>query len=897
MSEITERLKVAIADRYLIERELGQGGMATVYLAHDAKHDRKVALKVLRPELAAVIGAERFLQEIKVTANLQHSHILPLYDSGAAEGFLYYVMPYVEGETLRTKLAKEKQLGVDEAITLTRAVAGALEHAHKQGVIHRDIKPENILLRDGDPLIADFGIALAVSHAGGNRLTETGLSIGTPHYMSPEQAMGDRELDARSDVYSLAAMLYEMLTGDPPYTGSTAQAIVAKVLTEKAPWVTSLRDTVPEHVSATIAKALAKLPADRFHSAAQFADALVAPGPVVVPGTRVAPASVVPARARLVGRAGWVVAAGLALVAGWLALRPAHPAPVQRYGLALPASQTPEEGFPVLPSPDGSRIVYVGPSSEGVQLWVKARDQYEATPLPGTVGVTNFTWSPDGQWIAFSLAGQLMKIPIVGGAAIPLADTASGNPGIAWLDDGTIVYLQTGGTVLRRVPSTGGPSAVAFDAQAQVRWPSPLPDGHGILFTRCVSMPSCDIWQLDLGTGKAHSVLAGGVLGLFAPTGHLVYVRRDGAAFAVPFDVGSGSVSGSAIPVLDSVLVVNDIYPVLGVSPSGTLVMQRGAALSLLQRYQMIWVDPQGHETPLDTTWTLRFISFGGNAGWALSPDGSRLAIGLATEAGDDIWVKQLPHGAVSRVSYDSAAEYRPRWMPDGRRVMFESNRPGEGAGGLYVRAANGTGADSLIRRATGGVYEGAWSPDAKWLVFRTGGTLGQVGGRDIVGIRPGVDSAPVPVVVTPYDEEAIAISPDGRWLAYESNETGRTEVFLRSFPKTDAGKWQVSNGGGVAPLWAKNGRQLFYVSGNRDMMAVTVAAGADPQLGESRVLFHMRDEWYLQDREFYTPYDVAPDGRFLMARSITPGSSAQAVLIVVDNWFSELRARVTGGR
>ena len=274
MAHVTDQLNTALADRYRIERELGQGGMAMVYLARDVKHDRKVALKILRPELAAVIGAERFLNEIKVTANLQHPHILPLHDSGEAGSFLYYVMPYVEGQTLREKISHEKQLGVDDAIAIARAVASALDYAHRQGVIHRDIKPENILLHDGQALIADFGIALAVSHAGGNRLTETGLSIGTPHYMSPEQAMGDRELDARSDVYSLGAMLYEMLAGDPPYTGSTAQAIVAKVITEKAPLVTAARDTVPGHVAAAIAKALSKLPADRFRSAADFADAL-----------------------------------------------------------------------------------------------------------------------------------------------------------------------------------------------------------------------------------------------------------------------------------------------------------------------------------------------------------------------------------------------------------------------------------------------------------------------------------------------------------------------------------------------------------------------------------------------------------------------------------------------
>jgi eukaryotic-like serine/threonine-protein kinase len=893
MTEITERLKVAIADRYRIEHELGQGGMATVYLAHDLKHDRKVALKLLRPELAAVIGAERFLQEIKVTANLQHSHILPLYDSGAAEGFLYYVMPYVAGETLRTKLAREKQLGVDEAIALTRAVAAALEHAHRQGVIHRDIKPENILLRDGDPLIADFGIALAVSHAGGHRLTETGLSIGTPHYMSPEQAMGDRDLDARSDVYSLAATLYEMLTGDPPYTGSTAQAIVAKVLTEKAPPVTLARDTVPDHASAAIAKALTRLPADRFPSAGAFADALVTPGFVPAAATRAAPAAVPAARPGWRAHAGWGVAVVLAVITGWMILRPAPPAPVTRYGLHLPPGQAPEPGRPALPSPDGSRIAYVGPAANGVQLWVKVRDQYHATPLAGTAGVTNFTWSPDGQWIAFTLAGRVAKVPIVGGAAIPLADTASGDLGLAWLDDGTIVYLQSGGTILRRVPDTGGPSARIYAGQAPLRMVTALPDGRGVLFTRCTAIPNCDLWAFDTRADSARQMMAGPVLGLYAPTGHLVYVRNDGAAFAVPFDLGRLEVRGSPVPVLDSVMVVGDLYPLLGIAPSGTLVMRQGAAFSLLQRYQMVWVDRQGRETPIDTTWTVRFVSFGGNAGWALSPDGRQLAIGLATDAGDDIWVKQLPRGPVSRVSYDSASEYRPRWMPDGRRVMFGSNRPGELGGALYARPANGTGADSLVVAADGGIYEGAWSPDGAWLVFRTGGILAQVGGRDIVGIRPGVDTAPVPLIATPYDEEAFAISPDGRWIAYESNETGRTEVFLRSFPNTETIKRQVSNGGGVAPLWSKDGRELFYVNGNRDMVAVTLGAGSDPRPGEGRVLFHMRDEWYLEPQEYYTPYDVAADGRFLMAKNITPATMTRAPLIVVDNWFAELRARV----
>jgi serine/threonine-protein kinase len=367
MTEQTEQLKTALADRYVIERELGAGGMAVVYLANDIKHDRKVALKVLRPELAAVIGAERFLAEIKVTANLQHPHILPLHDSGEADTFLYYVMPYVEGETLRNKLDREKQLGIEEAVEISCNVAAALDYAHRHDVVHRDIKPENILLHDGQPMVADFGIALAVSHAGGTRLTETGLSVGTPHYMSPEQAMGDRELDARSDVYSLGAMLYEMLVGEPPYTGPTAQAIVAKVITEKPALVTAARPTTPPHVAASIDKSLQKLPADRFSSAAQFAEALVSPGAAllmtVTPGVRADATAGRTRGSRSPTSIATVAIAGLAIAAaalGWL--RPV-PRPVTRFAIALPEDQALDGATPnqhIALSPDGTQLVYVG---------------------------------------------------------------------------------------------------------------------------------------------------------------------------------------------------------------------------------------------------------------------------------------------------------------------------------------------------------------------------------------------------------------------------------------------------------------------------------------------------------------------------------------------------------
>ncbi|MFI5210982.1 MAG: serine/threonine-protein kinase, partial [Gemmatimonadales bacterium] len=286
MTSGNERLAAALADRYRIDRELGQGGMATVYLAHDFKHDRQVAIKVLRPELAAVIGAERFLSEIKTTANLQHPHILPLHDSGEADSFLFYVMPYVEGESLRDRLHREKQLPIADAVRIATEVASALDYAHRHNVVHRDIKPENILLHDSSALVADFGIALAASKAGGTRMTETGMSLGTPTYMSPEQAMGEREITPRSDVYALGCVTYEMLVGEPPFSGPTAQAIVAKVMTAEPAGLTGQRKSIPPQVEAAVFTALEKLPADRFASAAEFAEALQGRGGVLAPRGR-----------------------------------------------------------------------------------------------------------------------------------------------------------------------------------------------------------------------------------------------------------------------------------------------------------------------------------------------------------------------------------------------------------------------------------------------------------------------------------------------------------------------------------------------------------------------------------------------------------------------------------
>src|SRR5688572_17895579 len=342
MSTVAERLATALGDRYRIERELGQGGMATVYLAEDLKHKRKVALKVLKPELAAVLGADRFVQEITTTASLQHPHILPLFDSGTADGFLFYVMPFIQGETLREKLNRETQLGVDEAVRITTDVADALQYAHEQGVIHRDIKPENILLANGRPMVADFGIALAVSAAAGGRMTETGLSLGTPHYMSPEQATADKDLTGRSDIYSMGSALYEMLTGNPPHVGASAQQIIMKIIADTPRPVTELRRAVPPNVAAAVAKSIEKLPADRFETARAFAEALKNPSFTTATAFTASGAAA----------GGWKQRAAIPLAftsiallvaAGWGWLRAEPVAPVARFDLD-PGVATPTPG-------------------------------------------------------------------------------------------------------------------------------------------------------------------------------------------------------------------------------------------------------------------------------------------------------------------------------------------------------------------------------------------------------------------------------------------------------------------------------------------------------------------------------------------------------------------------
>jgi serine/threonine-protein kinase len=893
-----QRLSAALADRYVIERELGAGGMAMVYLAHDVRHDRKVALKVLRPELSAILGAERFLHEIKTTANLQHPHILSLFDSGEADGLVYYVMPYVEGESLRDRLAREKQLPVEDAVRIAREVADALQYAHEHGIVHRDIKPENILLHGGHAMVADFGIALAASRSeGSTRMTETGMSLGTPHYMSPEQSMGEREITPRSDIYALGCVLYEMLAGEPPFTGPTAQAIIARVMTEQPRSLALQRHTIPPQLEAVVVRALEKLPADRFASAAAFGEALANPAGFALTATGMQAAAAGPSRRDWRSRLA-LPAIGVALVmtalAAWALLRQPPEAPVSRYGLALPSAQAPLFNRQVAMAPDGSYLVYLGPSPAGPfipQLWLKPRDSDQASPLPGTVGAQSATFSPDGRWIAFgAIGGVLKKLQIGGGAAIRLADSMATSVAPAWLDDGTIIYVQVPSRGLRRIAEGGGSATWVWPADSGVvREVSALPGTRGILLSRC-ALGNCtdrNVWVLDLRSGTARQVVAGGFAARYLPTGHVLFVRSDGAALVIPFNLRTLEPRGSSVAVLDSVAINANVTAELDVSRSGTLVMLRDAA-GLDVQHHLVWVDRAGREAPQDMGGPLTLTSIG-NGGWAISPDGRRLAIGLGGTPGEAIWVKELPAGPMSRVTLDSAASFRPRWLSGGRALSYVATT----SDGLLLRrvAADGTGGTELLARNARGLYEGAVSADGRWIVARTSGGIGRQG-RDIIGFRVG-DTTAVPLMANPTaDESAFALSPDGRWIAYESDETGRREVYVRPFPNTNGGKWQASTSGGMAPVWARNGRELFFVDAARRMTAASVAGGSEPRFGERRALFTLSPDDYLDDNTYYAPFDVGPDGRFIMARRVRSETEAPP-LIVVENWFTELRRQL----
>ena len=910
MTQQTDRLNAALAGRYFVERELGAGGMATVYLCDDLKHDRKVALKLLKPELAAVLGAERFVVEIKTTAALQHPHILPLFDSGTADGFLFYVMPYIQGETLREKLTRETQLGVDEAVRIAREVLDALEYAHQHGIVHRDVKPENILLHGGHAMVADFGIALAVSAAAGGRMTETGLSLGTPHYMSPEQATAEKEITPRSDVYSLGSVLYEMLTGQPPHIGGAAQQVIMKIITEPAEPVTKHRKSVPANIAAAVAKSLEKLPADRFESAKAFADALG--NPAYTNATYVGAA----AGYAMTGSRGVsmrvfavvsVVAAAAIAWAVWGQLKAAHTVTSRDRIVLWNTPQIPlrRVGRGLAISPDGATVVFMDSSAAGWQLFAKERDRLDAVAIAGTTNVAGApAFSPDGEWIAFvTRDGKLRKVPRGGGSAIAIADSAhSGFPAAAWLDGGTILFVDAG-FGLRSVGQDGGAhrqlSKAPTDSTGRgIASVAGLPGGKAALLVACTQgCIEANLRVLDLQSLKMTVLVPDVLAGWPLPGGAVAFVRKDGGVFAAPFDHGTRTFTRAPTPVLDGVRAVS-ITADIAVSANGTLIYVVGDTTLSTTWYQPVWVTRAGAETPIDSGWKVPVTttSCSCNGGLALSPDGHRLALNVWRQGvNSDVYIKQLDQMpfALTPITF-GGDNWNAAWTADGRSVVYAASKGNNQLAQLRRRRADGTGVVDTLLTPSRDVEEVVPTRDTTQFILRL--TFGGARRDIVLGHRGDTTTTPL-VADTAFGEINPALSPDGRWLAYASNESGRFEVYVRPYPDVNARRWQVSQAGGTEPRWAHNGRELFFRHGGNALVATSVVPGATFTLGAQTVLFDASR--FLVNLNAST-YDVAPDDkRFVFLRRLDPtgpaGLARTDKLVQVTNWGAEVQAKLTG--
>jgi tRNA A-37 threonylcarbamoyl transferase component Bud32 len=915
---------------YEIVSSLGAGGMGEVYRARDTKLNRNIAIKILLPAVANDPDRlARFSREAQVLASLNHPNIAHIHGLEESDDMRALVMELVEGPTLAERLERSTMsqqpgggLPLDEALHIARQLADALEAAHEQGIIHRDLKPANIKVReDGTVKVLDFGLAKAIDPAStasvnttmsptvSMQATQAGTILGTAAYMSPEQAAG-RSVDRRSDLWAFGVVLMEMLSGRRVFDGETLSHVLASVLKDEPDW-TTLPPNTPAPIRRLLRRCLEKDRKRRLDSAAaarcEIDDALATPSSDANLANLTISASP-PAQWRRV--LPWTVGALTAVVAvlaTWVVMRPAPPAAPQisRFAIVPAAAQALVFAYgaarDLALSLDGSRLVYTAGSPP--ELMVRAIDQLDAVPLAGILPAFSPFLSPDGRWIGFFAgpAGELKKVSITGGPPTSVCRLTGELRGASWGADDTIVLAtEDRSTGLLRVPAGGGEPTVlttpdlAKGEQDHV-FPSVLPGGRGVLFTITAAggAASAQVAVLDLQTGQRKTLIRGGsqaeyvdpwatsagsTQGGSAHSGYLVYASA-GTLRAVRFDLASLDVLSDPVTVVDQVMVHASGAANFSISRSGTLLYapgvagaQTGAARSL------VWVNRQGYEEPIPAP-ARAYVHP------RLSPDGTRVALAIVDRE-HDIWIWDLARQTLTSLTFGPADEAFPVWTPDGRRLIFSSTRGG--AGNIYWQPADGTGAVERLTTSPNQQYPSSISPDGNNLVFQENFPKTAA---DLMLLSMAPPARSEPFLQTTFSENNAEVSPDGHWLAYQSNESNQNEIYVRPFPTVDDRRWLVSVGGGTKPLWARSGRELFFLNGG-SLLSVSIQTAPAFSAGNPTKVFEGRYFTGIAGRT----YDVSRDGqRFLMIknRTTTDDKTTPASMVVVLNWTEELKAKV----
>jgi serine/threonine protein kinase len=880
--------------------KIGAGGMGEVYRAVDTRLDRTVAIKILpshfsgNPELK-----QRFEREAHVISNLSHPHICTLYDVGHEEGIDFLVMEYLEGETLAERLGKGA-LSPHEVLRYGAEIAEALDRAHRSGVVHRDLKPGNVMLTKDGVKLLDFGLAKAcvdesascLTSAGPTEgvtklasqpeaekpLTEKGTTLGTFRYMAPEQLEG-REVDSRTDIFALGAVLYEMATGSKAFTGESQASLIAAIMERDPPPLTAVEPMTPPALDRTVRQCLSKDQEDRWQNAKDVASELRW---IAEESSQTSALGVVAGRRRRRGQLAWGLAAvsfiTLVIVTAMLLIRQGpEPVPV-RFRIHPPEGLTSIDSPRI--SPDGRVLAFNATDTTGItMIWLRPLDALDASPLPGTEGAERPFWSPDSRFLGFFTNGRLKKISISGGPAQVLGEAATGADG-AWGRDGVILYDGTGTEPLWRFPpkeSSPQPASTVNTSRGEIghAWPEFLPDGKRFLYVayRKGSKEAVikEVVMADLSSHDNQPLIPSDSRVEYAPPGYLLFVR-DRTLMAQPLDHGTLALAGEPYPVAEGFECTFYGLAYFSVSQNDILVYRPNVSTTT----RFVWVDRQG-KTSEEVASGPDFISPD------VSPDGQRVAISGSAEAGDrpDIWLLGPSRGAKTRFTFDPAMDLCPVWSPDGTRIAFMSARGEETAFGIYEKPSSGSGPTVPLFESENISIPTDWSKDGKYIIYTR---LHPETGSDLCFLPTSGDRTPVTFLETQTNEGGGVLSPDGRWLAYTSDESGTSEVYVQSFPE-GAGRWQLSSAGGSEPRWRDDGSEILYVSADQTLMAVEVETGTTVSIGASKPLFRLRSI-----RTIRNQYDVSGDGERIL---LVQPSETQALqpFTVVLNWTAGLQS------